>query len=494
MLFLIQETHTKSLADLHRRGNIVGYELVVAEFSNIHGIATYVKKDLKDVDVIESSSANYTYTSTIKVGSMAVSNVYKAPAAVWPQTVLKTYPHPAVYAGDFNSHHNEWGYKSNNENGESLMAWASTEELHLVHDAKDRGTFYSRAHRKEYNPDLCFVSTNSEGWPLQVSKNVLPAFPNSQHRPIIIDVGINVPIVTSVPRPRWNFQKADWRAYKIKLDAAIRFIEPEPKNYERFTNLIVNTAKKCVPRGYRKEYIPCWNEETDRLYNEFQETEDPETAKELLKSLDEARKQKWIDTVENIDMRRSSRKGWALVRKLGAAPKLNRKKPKISPDKIACKLVQTSKVPADKNFTSRITKQYRDARKRTPKSSELSRAFSPNEVNEALDNMKNGKASGFDSIYPEFLKNTGPRTRLWLSRFYSNVLRTNILPAAFKIAKIISILKPDKDESKPENYRPIALLSVSLKLFERILYNRLAPEIEKVLPQEQAGCRPIGSV
>lgn len=104
-----------------------------------------------------------------------------------------------------------------------------------------------------------------------------------------------------------------------------------------------------------------------------------------------------------------------------------------------------------------------------------------------MNSVKNGRASGFDCIYPEFFTNSGPRTRLWLSRLFSNVLRTNALPQAFKTAKIISLLKPNKDEQKPENYRPIALLSVTFKLLERVLYNRIAPEIEKILPSEQAG-------
>lgn len=119
----------------------------------------------------------------------------------------------------------------------------------------------------------------------------------------------------------------------------------------------------------------------------------------------------------------------------------------------------------------------------------ISRPFSKNDVNEALNDMKNGKAAGFDAVYPEFLTYTGPRARLWLSRFHSNILATNGLQNAFKIAKIIALLKPDKPENLPESYRPIALLSVALKLFERLLYNRISPEIEKIIPPEQASFR-----
>lgn len=63
------------------------------------------------------------------------------------------------------------------------------------------------------------------------------------------------------------------------------------------------------------------------------------------------------------------------------------------------------------------------------------------------------------------------------------------MPPAFKLTKIIALLKPGKSDDQPGNYRPIALLSVSFKLFERLLYNRLVGEIEKLLPPEQAGFR-----
>ncbi len=300
---------------------------------------------------------------------------------------------------------------------------------------------------------------------------------------------MSIPIVASVQRPRWNFQKANWTQYANLLDAAIRFITPNPQNYDRFAKLVINTAKKCIPRGYRKEYIPCWNEDSDRLYAEFKDNDDPETAKELLKSLDEARKQRWINTVENMNLTHSSRKGWSLIRKLGGASKLNNPKPKINPDRIARKVVHSSKAPSKKLFSKQIIRAYHELRRRTPKDNELSSTFSIDDINNALMFMKNGKASGFDAIYPEFLTFSGPRTRLWLARFFTNVLVLNNLPAIFKKTKIIALLKPGKPNDKPESYRPIALLSVTLKLFERLLYNRIVLAIDKLVPDEQAGFR-----
>lgn len=273
---MIQETHIETREGMESRGMVDGLNMIVAEVSRVHGIATYVRKSISDARIIESNASEAIYSSTIRVGSTSVTNVYKSPATQWPDGVLSVQPHPAVYAGDFNSHHGEWGYASDDVNGEMVE--------------------------------------------------------------------------------RWNFRKANWTQYSTLLDAAIRFIPPIAQNYDRFNDLVINTAKKCISRGYRKEYVPCWEEDADRLYAEFQETEDPEIAKELLQSLDHARKQRWIETVENIDLSRSSRKGWATIRKLGGASKLSRTKSKMNADQVARRLVQSSKAPSDKRFSRIINR------------------------------------------------------------------------------------------------------------------------------------------
>lgn len=162
---------------------------------------------------------------------------------------------------------------------------------------------------------------------------------------------------------------------------------------------------------------------------------------------------------------------------------------KIHPNKVARRIVQMSKVIPDKQFTRIVVRQYRSLRKRAQKSSEFSRPFTNQEVDLALLHMKTGKAAGFDCIYPEFLVHSGPNVRAWLARFMTNVIQTNTLPAYFKKTKVIAILKPGKPAELPDSYRPIALQSVTLKLLERLLYNRINPVIDKVVPTEQAGFR-----
>lgn len=63
------------------------------------------------------------------------------------------------------------------------------------------------------------------------------------------------------------------------------------------------------------------------------------------------------------------------------------------------------------------------------------------------------------------------------------------MPKLFKKTKIIAILKPGKEGTDVTHYRPVSLLSATYKVLERLILNRIQPEIEKVLPVEQAGFR-----
>ena len=76
-------------------------------------------------------------------------------------------------------------------------------------------------------------------------------------------------------------------------------------SYKAHCSMLTNAALQSVPRGYQKNYIPCWDEEYQQLYEHQIAATSSEgseaTANILIKRLDEKRQERWIETVESID-------------------------------------------------------------------------------------------------------------------------------------------------------------------------------------------------
>uniref|UniRef100_H3A3M3 Uncharacterized protein n=1 Tax=Latimeria chalumnae TaxID=7897 RepID=H3A3M3_LATCH len=224
-----------------------------------------------------------------------------------------------------------------------------------------------------------------------------------QHKPVIIHVGIEIPVMAVKRVPRWNLGKVAWDSFEAKVEKTISQIPPTPKNYDRFLALLISTGKNNIPRGHRKGYIPCWTP------NCYEQSEDPAAASALLDALDAARRQRWIECVESLDFTHLSCRAWGCLRKLGAANPVVAPDVKVKPDAIAAYLVGNSKGPLNKQYKQEVKHQLRKVMTACPESSALSTHFSSEELATALAATKKGKAAGKDGIPPDFLHHLGPR-------------------------------------------------------------------------------------
>lgn len=69
-------------------------------------------------------------------------------------------------------------------------------------------------------------------------------------------------------------------------------------------------------------------------------------------------------------------------------------------------------------------------------------------------------------------------------------IATGRLPDSSYSANISLVLKKEKDKTDPASYRPIALLGCDLKVFTKILANRLNKCITSVIHHDQTGFIP----
>ena len=133
----------------------------------------------------------------VDVNSINIVNVYKPlPVSLTPNAI-PMFPHPCLYAGDFNCQHTDWGYHSITPDGECLIDWAANSGLVLLHNSKDAPTFFSSRWNTGTNPDLAFASASHNSWHL--NRRTVEKFPRSLHRPSLITSPGSVTSVPSEP-------------------------------------------------------------------------------------------------------------------------------------------------------------------------------------------------------------------------------------------------------------------------------------------------------
>jgi hypothetical protein len=123
--------------------------------------------------------------------------------------------------------------------GNRLMEWMTLYKMHLIYHPKDIGTFRFARWQKDYTPNLSMMTQESAEEDITTTRHIISNFPRSQHRPVIIHFGMRIPLMNSVPKPRWNFLRADWKVFADDLDHVIQFIPVRSNSYERFAKAVV---------------------------------------------------------------------------------------------------------------------------------------------------------------------------------------------------------------------------------------------------------------
>ena len=116
--------------------------------------------------------------------------------------------------------------------------------------------------------------------------------------------------------------------------------------------------------------------------------------------------------------------------------------------------------------------------------------ISQDKIKNKIKQMKNTESSGYDKISVKLLQATGsaivePRTYI-----FNQSLETGIFPDDWKIAKVTPIYKSDK-KTLCDNYRPISVISVVPKIFEKVVCEQLTKYLEQsqIITKFQSGIR-----
>ena len=110
------------------------------------------------------------------------------------------------------------------------------------------------------------------------------------------------------------------------------------------------------------------------------------------------------------------------------------------------------------------------------------------EVEAALRSLKSGKSLGVDNIPAEILKHGGEATVDMLTIICNKIWQTGEWPKPWTQSLIIMLPKKGNLQLC-QNYCTISLISHASKVMLKIILNRLRPQAENIIAEEQAGFR-----
>ena len=91
------------------------------------------------------------------------------------------------------------------------------------------------------------------------------------------------------------------------------------------------------------------------------------------------------------------------------------------------------------------------------------------QIRDAFAKVKTAKSFGVDNISSYFLKLALPFIENSLALLFNTSIETSQFPDSWKVARVTPIYK-DGDRTEKSNYRPISVLPVISRLFEKLVF------------------------
>ena len=457
-----------------------------------------VSKKLKVCDGLEMLAIQLTFNDATKavictfyrVGTLGMANCERIIGFL--RSLLSKKKPPKIYViGDFNLSNTSWPDLTSNVPLEQYFI-DKLSELGL------QQCINSPTHIKGNVLDLLLTNAESSVHDLSVLDK--DSVCKSDHFPISFRMNSIISRKKSSKRKCYNFKKANWDAINSELlntDWSILNCCEVEFAWELFKCRIFALADKYIPKiTIKSEYQPPWFDsetyeacrEKERFRKKFKQTKKNE---DELKFINARRNFKKLVSRKMRDNMTDPDDPALITKKFWSHVKYNSKSSRI-PECVDYKNILRSK-PKDQAelFNTFFYEQFSEPSNYDididySSDSRFDIDFDQGRIHGLLSKVNSNKAQGPDGIHGKILKNCASGLAYPLSLIFKLSYNTGYIPAEWKLANVVPVHKKG-GKNKVENYRPISLTCLVMKIFERIIKEELLNLTSGFLDTRQHG-------
>lgn len=117
----------------------------------------------------------------------------------------------------------------------------------------------------------------------------------------------------------------------------------------------------------------------------------------------------------------------------------------------------------------------------------LNEPFTEKEILPTIHSLPPGKTPGPDGLTGEYFQQYSSQLLPYLTQFCNNAASSSMLAKETLNAIVVTIPKPGKEPTSPQNFHPISLLNLDVRIYAKIIARRLLELMPDLIHLDQSG-------